>query len=568
MSFTVVHNNRYRPPFARYLTEMLHAAGLLGWTEQVGVDVAAPVVVLPACWLTPDEQKALTSFVAEGGTLIASRPPLPMAEVFGWKPTGRVLRDGYLRLLPPPSSLLAPLLPLTLQCPSAMDFYERGSGEVLAWRCDPLEGDERYPAMVMNHYGKGVAMAFAFDVADCVVRFRQGIAAQASDQPEGDPCGMGSVKPNDMFVGLLDARLRHVPQADVYQRLLVHLIERCAAARSIPLLRLWQFPGGVPAMATLTGDSDGMKREHFEQVLSIIEEQGGRYTLYLLEEHRDQISPHDADALRRKGHGLSHHTWVGYNPPPDTMRAGVRRQFDGFKDRYGFQPLSHRGHSCIWVGYVAQAQYLSENGVRLDGNHYAYVHHQYGFLSGSGQAFRFVDGGGNLLDIWEQPTLMSDDCMLQDKTLLPPFTLDEAIECSRELIDALADRWHGVYHPCFHPVYMRTDWHYVYSAPWIEAVAVHCRERGVPMLSAETWAAFIQARRSVKLLSQKQQGETWEFTLQAEQPISNAALLLPDGFTCATAQPRWLEGRERQVVVVEMPKEAPVSVTLTGRQGA
>jgi hypothetical protein len=566
MAFTVVHNNRYRTPFARSLTEMLHAAGLLGWAEQVGVDVAAPIVVLPACWLTPDEQKALTSFVAEGGTLIASRPPLPMAEVFGWKPTGRVLNNGYLRLTN--HSLLhhAPRTTRqTLQCPSAMDLYERGSGDALAWRCDPLEGDERYPAIVMNPYGKGVAMAFAFDVADCVVRFHQGIAAQANDQPDGDPCGMGSAKPNDLFVGLMDARLRLIPQADVYQRLLVGLIEQSAAQRSIPLLRLWQFPGGVPAMATLTGDSDGMKREHFEQVLSLIEEQGGRYTLYLLEEHRDQISPQDADALRREGHGLSHHTWVGYNPPHDEMRAGVKRQFDGFKDRYGFQPLSHRGHSCIWVGYVAQAQYLSENGVRLDGNHYAYVHHQYGFLSGSGQAFRFVDERGCPMDIWEQPTLMSDDCMLQDKTLLPPFRLNEAIERSRELIDALADRWHGVYHPCFHPVYMRTDWNYVYSAPWIGAVAVHCRERGVPMLSAEMWAAFIQARRGVRLLNQKQQDETLEFTLQAEQPISNAALLLPDGFTCATAQPRWLEGREQQVVVVDMPKDAPVSVTLTAR---
>jgi hypothetical protein len=154
---------------------------------------------------------------------------------------------------------------------------------------------------------------------------------------------------------------------------------------------------------------------------------------------------------------------------PHDLRAN-----GGFKERYGFQPLSHRGHCCIWVGYVAQAKYLSENGVRLDGNHYAYVHHQYGFLSGSGQAFRFVDERGCPMDIWEQPTLMSDDCMLQDKTLLPPFRLDEAMERSRELIDALADRWHGVYHPCFHPVYMRTDWNYVYSAPWIEAVAVRC----------------------------------------------------------------------------------------------
>jgi hypothetical protein len=354
-----------------------------------------------------------------------------------------------------------------------------------------------------------------------------------------------------------------VPQADLYQRLLVHLIENCAAQRSLPLLRLWHLPNGVPATATLTGDSDLMRREHLEEVLSIIEAHGGNYTLYLMEEHRDLISPQDADALRRKGHGLGHHTWVAFNPTAEEMRDGAKRQFDGFKERYGFQPLSHRGHCCIWVGYVEHARILSENGVRLDGNHYSYVHHQYGFLSGSGLAFRFVDERGEPIDLWEQPTLMSDDCMLQDKTLLPPFSLDETIARSRKMIDDLADRWHGVYHPCLHPVYMRTDWEYANTAPWIEAVAVHCHERGVPMLSAEAWSEFIMARRSVRVLDQKQQNETLKFTLQARQPLSNAALLLPDGFTCEAAQRRCLEGRERLVVIQDMPANENLTLTLT-----
>jgi hypothetical protein len=284
------------------------------------------------------------------------------------------------------------------------------------------------------------------------------------------------------------------------------------------------------------------------------------------------------------------------NPTVDEMRAAARRQFDGFRDRYGYQPLSHRGHCCIWVGWVEQARILSENGVRLDSNHYPYTHHQYGFLSGSGRAFRFVDEQGAPLDLWEQPTLMSDDCMLQDKTAIPPFSVDEAIDRSRELIDALADRWHGVYHPCFHPIYMRTDWQYPYTAPWIEAVAAHCRERGVPMVSAEEWAAFLLGRRSVRLLRQEQPvgngrcavpsgaafgaavapGTTCRertpcrsFELQASQPVPNLALLLPPGFVQASvngtpvpSRSCFLEGRERQVLICDMPAGVPVSLVL------
>ncbi|MCS6859630.1 MAG: hypothetical protein NZT92_04835 [Abditibacteriales bacterium] len=570
MLFTVVHNGRWRTPWARYLMEMLHTAGCLGWTEQgVMEGTTAGTIVLPACWFPPEEQNALSDFVAGGGTLIASRPPLTMAQVFGLKPTGRILREQYLRLS---AHALVPdeLQGLTLQCPSAMDLYDPAGGEVLAWWCDPLEGLERYPAIVAHAHGRGWAVAFTFDLADCLVRLHQGLISQASDQREGDPCGMGWAKPNDLFVSLLDARLRLVPQADVHQRLFVHLLETAAAQRALPLLRLWHLPGGVPALATFTGDSDGMKREHLEEVLSIIERQGGRYTLYLMEEHRDLMTPSDADALRRAGHGLGHHTWVGFSPTIADMREGARRQFDGFKERYGFQPLSHRGHCCIWVGWVEQGRILSENGVRLDSNHYPYVHSQYGFLSGSGQGFRFVDEGGDPLDLWEQPTLMSDDCMLQDKTFLPPFTLDQAIERSREMIDALTDRWHGVYHPCFHPVYMRTDWQYVYTAPWIEAVAAYCRERGVPMWSAEAWAAFVWGRRAVRLVHQEQQGGTLRCTLHARQAVPQLALLLPDQFRGASVdgvptppQKRILEGRERLVVAWDMPADVPVSLVLS-----
>jgi len=551
------------------LGEILRAEGVLGWEEcEVAEAAGAGIAVLPACRLEAEARAELAYFVAEGGTLIASRPPAEMAELFGLRWTGRVLRDGYLRLAEDDWTP-AEIAGMTLQCPGAMDLYEAAGCEVIAWYRDPLEGDARYPAVVRHSHGRGTAIAFTFDVADATVRLRQGLPAQASDGTEADPCGMKWVKPNDLFVSFLDARQRLIPQADVYHRLLVGLLEAAAAEREHPLLRLWPFPQAAPAIAMLTGDSDAMEPAHFEQVLSIIERYGGRYALYLLEEHREMISPEDAARLRKTGHGLGHHTWAGQSPTAEEMRATARRQFDGFRDRYGVQPLSHRGHSCIWVGWVEQAKILAENGVRLDGNHYAYLHHQYGFLSGSGRAFRFADEQGEPVDLWEQPTLMSDDCMLQDKTALPPFTMDETIAHSRELIDALADRWHGVYHPCFHPVYMRTDGRYPYTAPWLEAVAAHCEERGVPMLNAEAWTEFLLARRAVRLVSRQATPEGELCVLRSEVPVPGVSLLVPDGVAEVTIdgaavqrETRRLEGRERGVVTWEMPGEREITMVL------
>jgi len=289
----------------------------------------------------------------------------------------------------------------------------------------------------------------------------------------------------------------------------------------------------------------------------------------LLEEHRDLVSPTDADALRRAGHGLAHHTWVGATPTAAEMREGVRTQISSFRDRYGYQPLSHRGHCCIWTGWSEQARILRGSGVLVDSNHYAYVHHQYGFVSGSGQGFEYVDEDGAPIGLWEQPTLMSDDCMLQDKTHLPALTLDEAIAETGSLIDALVTRWHGVYHVCLHPIYMRTDLPYPCTDRWAEAAAAHCRERGVPAISAEEWAAFLRARLSVTATDTVRDEEGLRITLRSAYPAAGLSMLLPEGSSSAHVNgvrarvcSRALEGRSRRIATWDMPAERDVQVRL------
>ncbi|MCS7224438.1 MAG: hypothetical protein NZ959_07770 [Armatimonadetes bacterium] len=565
----LIKGERLRTPFAGYIRQMLTAEGVWEWREEEGASPSlGGAAVLFATYLPRQQMSEVVDFVKAGGILVALRPQRDLARLLGLRPTGRVLRNGYF-LLPDHPLIPSYLGETTLQVPSSFDLYEKGNSDVLAWWRDPLEGDQTYPAIFVSEHGNGKVVIFSYDPADAVVKLHQGIGSQASGQPEEDPDGMGWYKPNDLFVSQLDTRLRLIPQADVHQRLLVHLLEKIVLETGRPFLRLWSFPNAVPSLGLLTGDSDSMKREHFDQVLRIIEDYGGCYTIYLMEQDWKLIGVQEAEELRKRGNGVAHHTWVGFNPSVSEMRQGVRRQIEGFRDRFGFQPLSHRGHCCIWVGWVDQAKILAENGILLDGNHYSYVHHQYGFLSGSGKPFQFCDETGQPINLWEQTTLMSDDCMLQDKTHLTPFTIDQAVQRSRELIDALTDKWHGVYHACFHPVYMRTDWDYPYTAPWIEAVASYLKEKKVPMVSAEYWADFIFKRQRVRLKSIYDGNGRWTYRIVAEDDLRGLTVLLPDSVQSVDRDGKRvpvssvvLEGEQRKVIIIDLKAGQAIRLTL------
>ncbi len=565
----LVRGRRLRTPLSGAAEAILRTEGVLGVEADGDVGkTTAPIWCLQSSHLSEDQVGQIVTFVSGGGSLIAWRPPRSLLLALGLRPTGRVLGCGYLSF--PDHPLIPPTLAgHTLQVPSPYDLMEPGGNEVLGWWRDPLEGDRVYPAILSGSKGDGRFILFTYDPIEAVVKLRQGQPWQASDQWEGDPDGTGFVKPNDLFVGLLDFRFRLTPQADLHQRLISHFLDHLAAERGLPFLRVWTFPNAFPSLGLLTGDSDSMKREHLDQVLSIVEDYGARYTIYLMEDDWELVSRNEANEMIRKGHGVAHHTWVGPYPSLEEMREGVRRQIDGFRQRFGFQPLSHRGHCCIWVGWVDQAKILAENGIRLDGNHYSYVHHQYGFLSGSGKPFRFCDHDGSSVDLWEQPTLMSDDCMLQDKTHIPPFTVDGAIEKSRELIDALTDRWGGVFHVCFHPVYMRKDWNYAYTAPWIEAVAEYLQSRGIPTVSAEAWADFVTKRETVRLTKMRTQNRQAVLELTCHGNLSGVTFILPE----RTERAEWegqpapvlekrLEGITKKVLIGNLTEERPTVLTL------
>jgi hypothetical protein len=270
-----------------------------------------------------------------------------------------------------------------------------------------------------------------------------------------------------------------------------------------------------------------MTRADLENVVATAERYGAAYTAYLMMQDHDQVPPEWEVELRARGHDTGQHAFAGQMPILEEMRSRLREEMGAFRARYGHESLSYRGHCVIWVGWTEMAEYLSENGVRLDTNFAAGRYCHGGYLNGSGLPVKFMDEAGRVMDIYEQVTMSTDGGWTLDKMFVPALSVDECIERSRQQIDASVDRCHTVYHPYFHPI--RTRPGPVSTQPWLEAVLGHCRDRGLPCVSGADWVRFNDGRRGLGLSEYAFDPEAGvlEISLEADAAVRGAAVCLP-----------------------------------------
>ena len=449
-SILVVWDSNTENRFSGYITEILDIEGY-NWHEvldltkrELTAEVlsAYQVVILTHVDPSREVQDLLLSYVRDGGSLIALRPPREMAgelglsSAAGTAPAGiglgqRTIVDRYISF--------SPICAINSGIDHGpLQFHGRGeqyiwNGEpnaVIAYFASVPDYVTEHPAIVMGALGEGNWAVFAYDLAESTVLFHQGRQEQSSIGLRPDSDGTLQFKPNDMFVGFLDPELGHLPQADLHQDALVRIMEWMASVTS-PLPRVWYFPGGAPAVAFFNGDSDGMSARDFWNVIGTADRHGVPFTTYLKPEHHEIVEPELERSLSERGHDFGEHPWIGPSPSLEEMREGLREEMGAFRDRYGHDPITNRGHSVIWVGWTEQAKYLRENGVRLDTSFAGGRYHRGAYVNGSGLPVKFMDEDGTLLDIYEQNTMFCDDNWTTDKTFAPALTIDEGIEYSK-----------------------------------------------------------------------------------------------------------------------------------------
>src|SRR5262249_42075762 len=149
----------------------------------------------------------------------------------------------------------------------------------------------------------------------------------------------------------------------------------------------------------------------FREMLKAVEGDGGHISFYLLE--ATQVSPAEEAEWRARGHSTNMHPYLVPYPSLPMAEEVLRRHHAAFAERFGHASCTVRHHGLRFVGYAETAAILARLGLRMDLN-FVSLRPFKGYMCGSGLPMKFVDRSGEIIDLWQQPTQLEDDCILED----------------------------------------------------------------------------------------------------------------------------------------------------------
>lgn len=543
-------------PFDAYLGEILLTEGYNCYEQQVVTNETElpgfALVIISAGGAAQLPQDLLEQYVIGGGRAIVMQPPRSWASLLGLGQPSElysVARNAYLQVNAE-HPWLQDFSAHDLQCLGDNHIYPAAGAEVLAYTAGQLGQPSIYPAVALHQVGDGAIVSFTYDLPHSLVLAHQGRPEYSSTGTHPDANADGKFTPDDNLEGLRDFSLRHVPQADVHQDLLLRVI-RGLMADAMPLPRLWHFPGGAPGLLFIDGDGDSMVWEDLEWVLAAVEEHGVKYTLYLMTEQIEAFDPQKVAALRALGHDFGVHPWAGPRPDVPTWEDCVREIMDRFAGKFGYRPRAMRSHSCIFPGWDETPELFAQVGLNLDTNFAGGYRYVSGYLNGSALPVKFMSRRGQVIDCYEQSTVQTEDGSCTPKCLLPPMCEEEALALALQLMADCARRWHGVFHPYFHPISLAGRTH-VHCQHWFKEVLRTAHELGLPSVNATEWLDFNEARRSVRIEDLKWDGGILSFALQAQQSIMGLSVMLPP---VGERQPVQATSDDAPVELTEYPYE-------------
>jgi hypothetical protein len=513
-------------PFGRYLAEILRAEGLNAF-RVARLDALDPdylsrfdVVLLSAGPLEADQVGLLQDYVTGGGGLIAMQPDPQLAAILGVSFTGGQAERGYLRVNPDHRAGQG-ITTDPIQFHSAADVVRLDGAEVVAWLNSDAGTATGAPLVTLHTAGAGKAALWAFDLALSVALTRQGNPAQAHQERDG----LEGIRACDMFVDWIDLDRIEIPQADEQQRLLVNLIQQCS--RGGPQPRLWYFPVAAGAVLAATGDAHQNVWPSIEGVLARVERHGGRMSIYYTPPtiacaHRigrkvrwwasdlpvvgDAIgegfplpSPARIAVWRERGHEFGMHPFV-----ESGLEQGLNTFWNDFV-KYAYGPVSPtvRTHRILWHAWVETARAQSAYGIRMNLDYYhvgpAFLRADgqsvFGHFTGSGLPMKFVDERGAIVNVYQQNTQLVDEHLLDALGGKARLTPDEAIAVSRRLIDLSLKQY-----PAALAMQSHVDPYEIGGAGaeaagrWLDGTLEYAAANSVPILPAEQWLAFSEAR--------------------------------------------------------------------------
>ncbi len=495
-------------PFTEYYAEILLTEGLNYFalrnisTVSSATLTAYEVVILGEMTLTTAQVTTFSNWVNGGGNLIAMRPDKKLAGLLGLTDAGSTLSQGYL-LVNTSNGPGSGIVGETMQFHGTADRYTLGSASRLATLYSSAVTATVNPAVTWRSVGSngGQAAAFTYDLARSVVLTRQGNPAWAGQERDG----IAPLRSDDLFYGAasfdpqpdwINLDKVAIPQADEQQRLLANLILYMNADRKM-LPRFWYFPRGHKAVVVMTGDdhANNGTAGRFDQYLayspsnsSVLDWEAVRSTSYLWV--NTPLTDAQARAYHTNGFEIALHLNTGCaDYTRSSLTTMFAQQLTQFRSAYPSlpSPTTHRTHCIAWSGYTIMPEVELLNGIRLDANYYywppAWVANRPGLFTGSGMPMRFAMTNGNVIDVYQAATPMTDESG-QDY----PYT-----------IDTLLDRALGPegYYGAF-VANMHTDSN---PEPRSDAIVTSALARGVPIISARQLLTWLDARNNASMNS-------------------------------------------------------------------
>ena len=171
-------------------------------------------------------------------------------------------------------------------------------------------------------------------------------------------------------------------------------------------------------------------------------------------------------------------------------------------------------HCISWSDYDSQPQIELKHGIRLDTSYYywppTWVNNQPGMFTGSGMPMRFTDRNGNLINVYQATTQMTDESGQSY-----PFNTDTLLN------NALgASGFYGAFVVNAH----NDQGSYPGIAPDVMSSA---QSRGVPIISSLQLLTWLDGRNSSSFGSISWSGNTLTFNITQATGARNLQAMLP-----------------------------------------
>jgi hypothetical protein len=480
------------------------------------------LALVSADHLSGAEHRALKTFLLQGGRIVMFKPAPEDLSGLGVG-FAEARHPNYGQAFGTWFESNDPACHDIVQLPTCCDLYKLEAEKIHAWVASRRDERSDYPAIGEVAVGEGRLVIWRFDLAQSVLRLRQGDPQRASNGPLAESDGVKCWKPGALFHGLLDPAMRDVPQADVMVDVLVRQI-RALTDDLVPLPRFWHYPDNAPAITLVDGDSDVYDWDCYAKLAEPMTKAGIPYTLNLMEKHLRELDRGTMDAWIGRGNDFQLHAWPGSTTPDfPSMRRAVEEGQSLFREKTGMDSVSTRHHTCVWPGYVETAAILAENRFRMETNYMPFRNTQFGYL-GSGRAARFMTTTGEIIGISQQPTVFMDDPLSNNKSVLPPKRPDDAYAIIRRFCQQAANDYHTAICTCLHPVggKAREERGALQDAmrqAVIDGNAACCMRA----MTLRDWSRFHEAKRRAKI---EYSDGSWK--IATPEPLEKLTLLVPD----------------------------------------